>query len=443
MIEQFYDAGLAHASYAILNEGEIILIDPARNPQPYYDFAVKNDAKIIGVIETHPHADFVSSHLEIHETTGAIIYVNSLVGAEYPHQEFDEGDAITVGNLILEAIHTPGHSPDSNSILLMDENGKEIALFTGDTLFVGDVGRPDLRENVGNIKAKAKELARQLYHSTRYKIMTLPKDVIVYPAHGAGSLCGRNMRPELQSTIGKEIKENYALQPMTEDEFVDLILKDQPWVPKYFEHDVAVNKAGAESFEQSIRRATPVLHESNLEEAVLLIDTRPADQFRAGHLEHAINIPDSNKFETWLGSIVSPSESFYLIGEDEESLHQVMEKVAKIGYENAIVGLLWGETGSISENIFDRSDFEVNAANYTIVDVRNENETANGKIFQDAITVPLYRLRELADKLPRDKPIAVHCAGGLRSAIATSLISRELPGVKVLDMSTTIKEFNK
>ncbi len=441
MIEQFYDKGLAHASYAILSEGEIILIDPERNPQPYYDFATKNSAEIIGVIETHPHADFVSSHLEIHETTGAIIYVNSLVGAEFPHQEFDEGEAITVGNLIIEAIHTPGHSPDSNSLLLMDANGKEIALFTGDTLFVGDVGRPDLRENVGNIKAKARELAKQLYHSTRDKIMILPEDVIVYPAHGPGSLCGRNMSPELQSTIGKEIKENYALQEMTEDEFVELILKDQPWVPKYFEHAVTLNKVGAESFEQSIRKATPVLHASNLEKAVLLIDIRPAAQFRAGHLEHAINIPDGLKFETWLGSIVDPSESFYLIGQNETSLHEVMKKVAKIGYENAVVGLLWGETGSIKENEFDLSDFKGHPEDYTILDVRNESETAGGKIFESAIAIPLYRLREAASKLPTDKPIAVHCAGGLRSAIAASLVSNELTGVKVFDMSTSIKDF--
>ena len=443
MIEQFYDKGLAHASYAILSEGEIVLIDPERNPQPYYDFATKNNAEIIGVIETHPHADFVSSHLEIHETTGAIIYVNSLVGAEYPHQEFDEGDAITVGNLILEAIHTPGHSPDSNSLLLMDENGKEIALFTGDTLFVGDVGRPDLRENVGNIKAKSRELAKQLYHSLRDKIMTLPEDVIVYPAHGPGSLCGRNMSPELQSTIGKEIKENYALQEMTEDEFVDLILKEQPWVPKYFEHAVTLNKAGAESFEQSIRKATPVLHASNLEEAVLLIDTRPADQFRVGHLEHAINIPDGGKFETWLGSVVGPSESFYLIGESETSLHKIMEKVAKIGYENSVVGILWGETGSVKEQEFNVADFKNHPEEYTILDVRNESETAGGKIFESAITIPLHRLRESANKLPINKPIVVHCAGGLRSAMASSLVAKEHPGVKVFDMSTAIREFKK
>lgn len=442
MIEQFYDKGLAHASYAVLSEKEIILIDPARNPQPYYDFAEKNQAIIIGVIETHPHADFVSSHLEIHETTKAVIYVNSLVGAEYPHQAFDEGDAITVGNITLEALHTPGHSPDSNSILVIDENGKEIALFTGDTLFVGDVGRPDLRENVGNVKAKARELAKQLYHSTREKIMALPDDVIVYPAHGPGSLCGRSMNSDLQSTIARERKENYALQEMSEETFVELILKDQPWVPKYFEFDVALNKAGAESFEQSIRKATPVLHASNLEEGILIVDTRPASDYRAGHFEHAINIPDAVKFETWLGSIVRPGESFYLIGEDEKSLRTIMEKVAKIGYENSVVGLLWGETGTIVESEFSLTDFESNLDKYTVLDIRHDNEVAQGKLFENAISIPLPRLREMANKLPTDKPIVVHCAGGLRSAMGSSLVIQSLPGVQVLDMGTEIRKFN-
>lgn len=442
MIEQFYDESLAHASYAVLSEGEIILIDPERNPQPYYDFAAKHNAKIIGVIETHPHADFVSSHLEIHETTGATIYVNSLVGAEYSHQEFDGGDAITVGKLTLEAIHTPGHSPDSNSILLLNEDGKEMALFTGDTLFIGDVGRPDLRESVGNIHAKAKELAKSLYRSTREKIMTLPEDVIVYPAHGAGSLCGKNLSPELQSTIGKELKENYALQDMSEEKFIDLILKDQPWVPKYFGYNVTLNKAGAESFEQSIRKATPVLHSENLEENVLLIDIRPIELFKAGHLKQAINIPNGNKFETWLGSIVSPSESFYLLGEDEKSLHEAMERVAKIGYENSVVGLLWKDTGTLKSEKLDQANFKDNPDAYTILDVRNESETSQGSVFENAIPIPLPRLRENLEKIPTDKAIVVHCAGGLRSAMASSILSKQLNGVKVFDLGSAIKEFN-
>jgi len=442
-IEQFYDEGLAHASYAILSEDEMVVIDPARDPQPYYDFALKNNARIIGVIETHPHADFISSHLEIHKTTGAVIYVNSLVGAEYPHQVFDGGDAITVGRLTLEALYTPGHSPDSNSILLLDEEGKERAIFTGDTLFVGDVGRPDLRENTGNHKVKAEELARKLYRSVREKIMTLPEDVTIYPAHGKGSLCGKNISADLFSTVGKEIKENSALQPMSEDEFVTLITNDQPWIPKYFDYNVAVNKVGSESFEQSIKQATAVLHAENLEEGVLLVDTRPAQEFRAGHLKHAINIPDGKKFETWVGSIISPGESFYLIGADEKSLHILMQKIAKIGYEKWVTGLLWGEIGSVTEAEFNEAEFQKQPDRYTIIDIRHDNEVKNGKIFENAISIPLPRLRESVAQIPTDKPIVVHCAGGLRSAIGTSLVSQKIKNVPVLDMGNYIKNFKE
>jgi hydroxyacylglutathione hydrolase len=440
-VEQFYDKGLAHASYAVLNNSEIILIDPARNPKPYYEFAKNNQAKIVGVIETHPHADFTSSHLEIYHTTGAIIYTSSLVGADYPHQTFDEGDHIELGDISLEAINTPGHSPDSISILIIDKEGIEYALFTGDTLFVGDVGRPDLRENVGNIKAKAEELSRSLYRSTREKIMTLPEDVIIYPAHGPGSLCGKNISPELQSTIGKELKENPTLQDMTEDEFVKLISEDQPWVPKYFPYNVALNKAGLESFEQSIRAATDILHKENLIENVLIVDTRQAIDFQAGHHKNAINIPDSLKFETWLGSIVNPSESFYLVGYDKESLQLIMEKVAKIGYEKFVDGLLWNDYGSIKENAFNQEEFDNNQDQFTVVDIRNENEVKNDKIFKDAIHIPLPRLRESTEHIPTNKPIAVHCAGGLRSAIGSSILSLKLNGATILDMGTRIKQY--
>ncbi|TCK84792.1 MBL fold metallo-hydrolase [Albibacterium bauzanense] len=440
-IEQFYDKGLAHASYAVLNNKEIILVDPARNPQPYYEYAKNNQAKIVGVIETHPHADFTSSHLEIHHTTGATIYTSRLVGADYPHQAFDEGDHIELGDISLEAINTPGHSPDSISVLVINKDGIEHALFTGDTLFVGDVGRPDLRENVGNIKARAEELARSLYHSTRDKIMTLPENVIIYPAHGPGSLCGKNISPELQSTIGKELKENPTLQDMSENDFVNLITEDQPWVPKYFQYNVALNKAGLESFEQSIRAATNMLHKENLTENVLIVDTRQAADFQNGHHKNAINIPDSLKFETWLGSIVNPSESFYLVGYDEASLHQIMEKVAKIGYEKFVDGLLWNDFGSIKENNFNQEAFDNNRDQFTVVDIRNDNEVKKDSIFKNAIHIPLPRLRESTEHIPTDKLIAVHCAGGLRSAIGSSILSLKLNGATVLDMGTRIKQY--
>ncbi|MBA9079056.1 MBL fold metallo-hydrolase [Rufibacter quisquiliarum] len=253
-IQQFEDKGLAHYSYAILSEcqKEIVLVDPARNPQQYYDYAQEHDAQIVGVIETHPHADFVSSHLEIHEKTGATIYAHSLVGADYPHQAFDEGAVLEIGKVKLKSLHTPGHSPDSISVVLEHE-GKDKAVFTGDTLFIGDVGRPDLRENAGNLTAKREELARQMYHSTREKLMKLADDVVVYPAHGAGTLCGKALSEANSSTIGDEKFSNPALKEMTEDQFVTYLTADQPFIPKYFGYDVGLNKQGAPNYQQSVQ----------------------------------------------------------------------------------------------------------------------------------------------------------------------------------------------
>ena len=310
IIHQFYDKGLAHASYAVIRLGKMIVVDPARDPQPYYDFASYNNADIVGVIETHPHADFVSSHLEMHQETGATIYASKLLGAEYPHEGFDDGDIIQLADIKLKAINTPGHSPDSICVLVLDEYGNDKALFTGDTLFAGDVGRPDLRENAGNITAQKEELARQLYHSTREKLMTLPPNVIVYPAHGPGSLCGKSISPDLQSTIGRELRENYALQLMDELTFVKKLTADQPFMPKYFGYDVDINKKGAEPFGESIALVPKIDRDAPLEKDVLIIDTRPKQDFKNGHLKGAINIQDGDKFETWLGSIVGPDESF-------------------------------------------------------------------------------------------------------------------------------------
>ncbi|HMG07333.1 MAG TPA: MBL fold metallo-hydrolase, partial [Mucilaginibacter sp.] len=336
IIQQFYDKGLAHASYAVIRTGKMIVIDPARNPKPYYDFAAQRDADIVGVIETHPHADFVSSHLEIHQATGAVIYCSRLTGAAYPHETFDDGDFIQLNDVKLKAINTPGHSPDSICILLEDEQGKDVAIFTGDTLFVGDVGRPDLRENVGNITAKKEELAKQMYQSTRHKLMTLPKSVIVYPAHGPGSLCGKNLSPDLESTIGRELRENYALQLMDELSFVKILTTDQPFIPKYFGYDVDLNKTGAQAFQQSVDAVDRIIAESPLQKDILIVDARPKQQFRNGHIKGAINLQDGDKFETWLGSVLKPGEPFYLIAENEDSLNILIKKAAKIGYENNI-----------------------------------------------------------------------------------------------------------
>ncbi|MDB5159065.1 MAG: fold metallo-hydrolase [Mucilaginibacter sp.] len=420
----------------------MIVIDPARDPQPYYDFAKLNQADIIGVIETHAHADFVSAHLEIHQTTNAIIYTSKLLGAAYPHESFDDGDIIHLADIKLKAINTPGHSPDSICILLQDENDYDRALFTGDTLFVGDVGRPDLRESAGAITATKEELARQMYHSLRDKLMVLPPHITVYPAHGPGSLCGKNISPDLSSTIGRELKENYALQPMGEQDFVIMLTADQPFIPHYFGFDVDLNKKGASPFNESIDSVMKLNAVDDVEANALIIDTRPQASFKNGHLKGAINLQNGDKFETWLGSIIKPDEPYYLIATDKETLDAVIKKTAKIGYEQNIkAGIVSDSNLPELSAVIDLDDFRSSPENYTIIDVRNQGEVNDGKIFNNALTIPLSELRDRLGEIPTNKPIVVHCAAGYRSAAGTSIVAGKIKIVPVYDLSEAINKF--
>lgn len=444
-IQQFEDKQLAQYSYAVLSECEkkIILIDPARDTQPYLAYAAENDAQIVGVIETHPHADFVSSHLELYQSLGATLYVSKLVDAEYPHEGFDEGQSIQLGKITLTAINTPGHSPDSISILL-EHDDRQKAVFTGDTLFVGDCGRPDLRKGAGKLQAKREELAKQMYHSLRKKMATLNDEVIVYPAHGAGTLCGKNLSKESSSTIGKEKQTNWSLQEATEEEFVANLLTDQPFVPAYFPFDVEVNRKGAPLMQDSLDKI-PILEESeSLDPSHWVVDVRKEASFKAGHLPNAINLMEEGKFETWLGSILTPGERFYLAGEDREQVQRMLKRVASIGYEGAVVTGVVMRTGSEIEKQLDLSAFRQHPENYTIVDVRNPSEVKERKVFPHSLSIPLAELRERIDEIPKDKPIVVHCAGGYRSAAASSLIHAKLNSrVPVLDLGENIKAFLK
>ena len=446
-IKQFEDKPLSHYSYAIVSQGEIILIDPARNPQPYYDFAKQQNAKIVGVIETHPHADFVSSHLEIHNTTGATIYVSKLLGAEYNHSTFDEGDIINLGNVKLKSLNTPGHSPDSICIVLEIED-KEIAVFTGDTLFIGDCGRPDLRENEGNITSTKVNLAKNMFHSLRDKLLTLNDDVLVYPAHGAGTLCGKELSKANSSTIRVERMSNWCLQTTTESDFVKKLNADQLFIPKYFGFNVGINKKGANPFLSSIS-IVPRLEKITFENCagkldcnILIIDTRPEKQFKEGHFDNSINLQTGGKFETWLGSIISPNEPFYLTANTENELDELIERIAKIGYESQIKGVFAGMFCSTKEDVLDLNHFTNNQANYTILDVRNTSEVKEKQIFENSINIPLPELRERANEIPVDKPILVHCAGGYRSAVGSSIVKNILPNKTVLDLSENIVDFN-
>ena len=442
-IEQFEDKGLAHFSYAILSEcaREIVLIDPARNPRQYYDYAKANDANVVAVIETHPHADFVSSHLEIAQATGAVIRVSKLLGADYVHEAFDEGDAFTVGKLVFRALNTPGHSPDSLSIVLARE-GHDVAVFTGDTLFIGDVGRPDLREKAGNLTAKREELAKQLYHSLREKLLPLADAVLVYPAHGAGSLCGKALSGANSSSIGAEKTGNPMLRPMSEEDFVKKLLVDQPFIPKYFGYDVALNKAGAPAYAPGVQQVPRLAVGAALAAGVLVIDTRPESEFKKGHVEGAINIQQGVKFETWLGSIVGPEESFYLIAADATTREDLIQKTAKIGYEPLIKGALIGTPATEATiPVLDVDQFRQHPEQYTIVDIRSPVEHRDEPIFDGSLSIPLPELRERAGEIPADKPVVVHCAGGYRSAAGSSIVASALPGTEVLDLSEAVKSF--
>lgn len=443
-IQQFEDKALSHYAYAILSEMEsqVVLIDPARNPQPYYDFARQHGAQIVGVIETHPHADFVSSHLELHRATGATIYVSGRVEAHFPHQCFDEdeGDTITLGEITLRALNTPGHSPDSISVVLA--HGEEDRMvFTGDTLFIGDVGRPDLRENAGALRGQRETLARQMYHSTREKLMTLDDNVIVYPGHGAGSLCGKALSDAHQSTIGEEKMSNPALQSMSEEAFVNMILQDQPFVPQYFAYDVDLNRQGAADFRPSVEKV-PLLEADTLEAQVLLIDARPEKDFKQGHRQGAINLQNGGKFETWLGSIVSPDEVFYLIAGDADDRQMLLERAAKIGYETKIKGAVVAPqpTGATTPTT-DLASFVEQRSAFTIVDVRNRSEAKSDPKFDGALNIPLPELRDRMAEIPTDKPLMVHCAGGYRSAAGSSIIQRALPHATVYDLGAAIQQF--
>ncbi len=442
-IKQWEDKNLSHYSYGILSDCEkkVVLVDPSRNPQPYLDWAHQNGASIVGVIETHPHADFVSSHLELHQKTGATIYTHSLVGASYPHQAFDEAATIELGKIRLTSMHTPGHSPDSISILL-EHDGVQKAVFTGDTLFIGDCGRPDLREGAGRVQVKREDLAVQMYHSLREKLMKMNDDVLVYPAHGAGTLCGKNLGKENSSTIGKEKMTNWSLQDASEAEFVKNLLTDQPFVPAYFPYNVELNRKGAKAFDKAINDIPLEEREPSINQDLWVVDVRDEKDFKKGHLPHSVNLMENGKFETWLGSIIKPGEKFYLGGADKEQLNRMIERTAAIGYEASITAAFVISNGAVKEAEIDLETFKKNLPAYTLVDVRNTSEVKDKKIFPGSIHIPLAEVRERVAEIPLDKPIVVHCAGGYRSAAASALVHSEINGkAKVFDLSEAIKQF--
>ena len=385
----------------------------------------------------------MSSHLQVHEQTGAEIYASERIGADYPHSAFDEGVSVNIGAIELNALNTPGHSPDSITIIAKEDD--ETVLFTGDTLFIGNVGRPDLREKAGNMKAKRVELAKAMYNTIKTKFTELPDDAVVYPAHGAGSLCGKNMSDAASSTLGNERQANWAFKEQSEEEFVEEILKDQPFIPHYFGFNVDLNKNGAENVQETKCGIPLIIGASEVDKEIMVVDVRSEDAFKKSHLPNSINIMARSikeKYETWLGAIIKPEEPFYLVIDSVEKIDEILERTAKIGYEKQIKALLTlGNSVSNSSDELDLADFKKNPDSYTIVDIRNNSEVADGKIFEDAVAVPLNELREKHTDIPSNKPVVVHCAGGYRSAAGSSILENIFEHTTVFDLSDAIKDF--
>lgn len=443
-VQQFYDEGLAHASYAVLSNGEVAIIDPARNPEPYEKWMAEKGAKLVAILETHPHADFASSHLELSKKYDAPVYVNSKMGVFYEHVAFDDGDVLELGKVKIKAIFTPGHSPDHNTYLLIDEEGKNQGLFTGDSLFIGDVGRPDLREGAGNFNLPREELAGQMYDTMQNIFQKFEDHVMVYPAHGAGSSCGKNMvKGETISTMGKERQRNWALKENDREAFVNELLSDQPAVPKYFPYSVELNRKGAQGFNEAVKNVTRLNEEDKLDSKMLVIDTRPAADFRNGHRKGAINIPDGGSFENWLGTLIAPDEYFYLLAADDSALDEVIRKAAKIGYEGFIKGaLVYRGKEEQNHQLADAEQVKQHPREFTILDVRNKSEVEQKKPFETSINIPLTQLRERLEEVPTSKPVAVHCAAGYRSAVASSILKAHYGNkIVVQDISEAIKGY--
>jgi glyoxylase-like metal-dependent hydrolase (beta-lactamase superfamily II) len=442
VIEQFEDKGLAHFSYAVMAGKKIVLVDPQRNAQPYYEFAQKNNASIIGVIETHPHADFVSSHLEIHQKLQVPIYASSLTKSKYPLKKFDEGNVIRLTDQIgLRAMYTPGHAPDHIAAVLF-ENSKDIAVFSGDSLFLGDVGRPDLHDFSGESERQRKYLAAMMYDTIHQKFAKLNDDVIVYPSHGAGSLCGKSIRKAASSTIGYEKQNNYAFESRTKDEFVDLLLSDQPFIPKYFAYDIHLNREGAPALVASLAKLNYLPKNFQPEAGALTIDTRPAAAFKASYLPGAINIQGTGQLETWLGTIVAPGSKFYLVAADDQSLQTAIKKAAAIGYESNIQGAFVYDAGNGSRfSLFDNGSFDPNENKYTYVDVRTVKEVKKQPVFKNSINIPLQEFTDRLTEIPKGKPVLIYCGSGYRSATAASILKKDIPSIEVYDLGPAVSQY--
>ena len=427
-IEQIYTGCLAQGAYYIVSQGEAVIIDPLRETAPYLDRLQRDGVQLKYILETHFHADFVSGHLDLSKATGSPIVYGPNADPSFDFYSAKDGEFLTFGSCAIKVLHTPGHTMESTCYLLIDEHGKERALFSGDTLFIGDVGRPDLAQKAASMTQEA--LAGTLFDSLRNKLMPLADDIIVYPAHGAGSACGKNMSKETFDSLGNQKKINYALRAdMTKDEFIQEVTDGLQSPPVYFGENVAMNKSGYAAFDSIKQRGlTPLSAEEfiALDDDVVLLDTRSADEFGLGHVPGSIFIGLDGQFAPWVGALMpSVKQRIALIapnGREEETV----TRLARVGYDNVIGYLNGGISaweGSL-EKIDRLTATEVEAglpSEEIIVDVRRPGEYS-AEHLEGVPNIPLDFINERMDAFPKDKTLVLHCAGGYRSMIAASIL---------------------
>lgn len=432
-IEQIYTGCLAQGAYYITSNGEAAIIDPLREIQPYLDRAKKDGVKIKYVFETHFHADFVSGHVDLSNKTGASIIYGPNANPEFKATIAKDGEEFKLGNVIFKVLHTPGHTMESSCYLLKDENGKDHALFSGDTLFLGDVGRPDLAQKAASMTQD--ELAGLLYDSLNNKIIPLANDVIVYPAHGAGSACGKNMMKETVDTLGNQKKVNYALNQPSKEAFVKAVTAGLLPPPAYFGMNVAMNKKGIESIDTVLNNGLRALSPDEFEAAAetteaLLLDTRAASEFSKGFIPRAINIGINGDFAPWVGALIKDVKQPLLLITELGKEEETVTRLSRVGFD-AVIGHLkggfasWKEAGKAIDTVnrISASQFakEVDLKVDMVIDVRKESEYVAEHV-AEAYNKPLDQINNWFPELDKNKPFYIHCAGGYRSMTTASIL---------------------
>ncbi|HRO46260.1 MBL fold metallo-hydrolase [Agriterribacter sp.] len=434
-VEQIYTGCLAQGAYYIESKGEVAIIDPLREVKPYIRKAEADNAKIKYVFETHFHADFVSGHIDLAAQTGATIVYGPTAQPEFDAYIAKDGEIFTLGNATIKVIHTPGHTMESACYLLMDEKGKAKALFSGDTLFIGDVGRPDLAQKI-NKELTQEKLAGYLYNSLHEKILPLPDDIVIYPAHGAGSACGKNMSTETTDTLGNQKKYNYALQPMDKEAFITAVTEGLTPPPAYFPKNVMMNVQGYESIDSVLKQGTQALSPEAFEAAAnetgaLMLDTRSPQDFAKCFIPNSVNIGIDGNFAPWVGALITDIKQNILLVTDEGREEEVVTRLARVGYDNAIGYLEGGiaawqkagkETDSIESISVDELAGRMKAQpGLNIIDVRREEEYNAGH-FPGSKNLALDYINDHISEVDKNKTAYVHCAGGYRSMIFNSIL---------------------